>query len=113
MDHFDHNMVNDNNYLTIDDFNADFTSEHDFFIFHQNIRSFDRNFDELSAFFTNLDPDIDVLILTETWFSDISVVDLDGYRGFHSFRSGVRGGGVSIYVREAFNCNYIPENYSQ
>ena len=110
MDISDQYIDCDNYYFTVDEFNSEFDHDHNnFFVFHQNIRSFDKNFDELSAFFSNIDRDIDVLILTETWFSDVFVSEIEGYKGYHTVRTGSRGGGVSVYVKESFKCCFNPE----
>jgi hypothetical protein len=74
-------------YYSRDDFNDNFEDEHDnFTIIHQNIRSFNRNGDELIMYLNQLSVNIDVLILTETWFSSGNVSDIPGYRGYHTHR---------------------------
>ena len=70
-----------------------------FNIFSQNVRSFDKNYDALSVFLNNLDSEIEIIILTETWFSNIYSCNIDGYNAYHVYRSEKRGGGVSIFVR--------------
>ena len=96
-------------YFSVDDFN--YTVNDDFLVFHQNIRSFNKNYDELSVFLDSLNPDIDVLVLTETWFGECSVTDIEGYNAFHSFRSTGRGGGVSIYVRNSIPSTNIASEH--
>ena len=68
-------------------------------IFQQNIRSFNRNSEYFLNFIDSLDFKVDVIMLTETWFSDIYCGDMEGYYGYHTFRTNGMGGGVSIYVR--------------
>lgn len=69
-----------------------------FFVFHQNIRSFNCNSDELMLFLTSLDREIDMIILSETWFSEHNFHDIHGYKSYHSYRKDRNGGGVSVFV---------------
>ena len=71
-------------------------------IIHHSIRSFMKNFNELGAFLHSLNKTVDVLILTETWFSDKKIVEIDGYTSFHSYRETKAGGGVSLYIKNCF-----------
>ena len=59
------------------------------------------NFDELFYFFDSLYRKLPIIVVTETWFDKDTVVDIDNYKSFHSYRDNMRGGGVSIYVRES------------
>jgi len=68
-------------------------------VFHLNIRSFNRNSDELSAFLSQLPTKPSIIVLSETWFSVDTVTDLSGYEGHHVMRSLRRGGGVSVFIR--------------
>ena len=69
-------------------------------IFHQNIRSFNRNYDYLSVFLGKFNKSIDIIALSETWFSDNFTHDIEGYKSFHSYRKDRNGGGISIYVKK-------------
>jgi hypothetical protein len=71
-------------------------------LFHHNIRSFNKNYDELSVLLNRFKFTMDVIVLTETWFSPLMCFEIEGFIGHHSFRSKRRGGGVSIYVRDYF-----------
>lgn len=61
-----------------------------------------RTFDEIKYFIVECQCNVDVIVLTETWFkkSETILYDIDGYSAFHSCRNGKRGGGVSVYVRQ-------------
>jgi hypothetical protein len=48
---------------------------------HQNIRSFSKNSDEFILYFSQLQLPIDIMILTETWFTGEYTDDIEGYRG--------------------------------
>ena len=71
-----------------------------------NIRSFNKNIDEFLVFIDKLKLQFDVMILTETWLSPstVSLGCLDGYQCFHSFRSNKNSGGVSVFIRDEFQC---------
>jgi len=110
MDELGDNVVV-SDYYTVDSFNDMCRNEtvHKFSLLHMNIRSFNRNSDELCLFIGQLDVKPDVLVLTETWFSHNYTDDLYGYSGYHVFRGDRRGGGVSIYVRRGYECVMLPE----
>jgi hypothetical protein len=108
----DLNFFNDVNcrYYDCDLFNASMNFNKDkLLVIHQNIRSFNCNYDELTVYLSRLKTNIDILILSETWFSIDSVVELPGYKGYHIYREGRRGGGVSVYVGNYLKSSPIPE----
>jgi len=76
-------------------------------IFHLNIRSFNRNSDELSVYLGQLSVKPFIIVLTETWFGVDNVSELTGYRRHHVSRSNRRGGGVSVFVSVSMVCKSI------
>jgi len=78
-------------------------------LIHLNIRSFHKNFDELSVLLSEIDHRPDVIVLTETWFSEDSVREIEYYKGYHVFRNDRRGGGVSIFVNSQLVSDYCSE----
>ena len=94
--------------FSIDEFNtrSSLLGDH-LTLFHQNIRSYHKNFDEFCAFVGQCDTKIDVIILTETWLKDDETYEINGYVGYHVSRKERRGGGVTIYVRDCFISNVI------
>ena len=69
---FDNNNVNNSEYFTISTFNNVVRSQVAiFFILHENIRSFGRNFDEFYSVASELSRAADVIVLSETRFSSI------------------------------------------
>jgi hypothetical protein len=90
-------------YYGVDLFNERFVANvpDNILVMHQNIRSFNKNADEFFMFMSQLDVDIDVLVLTESWFSNQYTEGLAGYSAYHIHREERRGGGVSIFVRES------------
>jgi len=98
------------NYFTSDSFNDSLELETNdkFSIFHHNIRSFAKIFDELSAFLGGLESKFHVFVFTETWFAIDTVIDIEGYTGYHTCRPDRSGGGVSIYVDNHFTSSPLP-----
>jgi hypothetical protein len=92
-------------YYNVESFNdiRQLNNSNSLFIMHQNIRSFNKNIDEFLLYIAQLDRRIDMLVLSETWFSDCFCDGLDGYKVFHVHRGKRRGGGISIFVRETIN----------
>jgi len=78
-------------------------------VFHLNIRSFNKNGDELGLLLDQMNPQPDVLVLTETWFSADYVGEIEGYTGQHVYRCNRRGGGVSIFVKKKHKFKIIPQ----
>ena len=74
-----------------------------------NIRSFHKNSDEFLAFIHNTNHTFEVIILTETWSKEETHTSchIRGYNSVHNFRTGRRGGGVSIFVKEYLNFDNI------
>lgn len=102
--------VNCSFYLT-ESFNTmynDISNQSNLFIVHHNIRSFNKNFDEFACFMASLACEIDILILSETWFSHDDVTNIVGYHSFHCTRDNKGGGGVSVYIRKTINCKAEP-----
>lgn len=91
------------------DFRSSFCTADKFLVFHQNVRSFNKNSDELILFLVNLKTDIDVLILTETWFNQFNYHDIPGFNSYHSFRTERTGGGVSVYVIDRLKSSMISD----
>jgi len=85
-------------------------------IFHLNARSFAKNGREILVFLSGLPCAPDVIVLTETWFRDDYVEEIDSYIGYHMFRQTRRGGGVSIFVKmklrskSIMQCSFIEDD---
>jgi len=80
-----------------------------FFIFNFNVRSFSKNSDEICGILGKLSNRPDVIVFTETWFTEGTVAELDGYNSFHTYRNELRGGGVSIYVSKQYSGSYVSQ----
>lgn len=95
---------------TISEFNKFCKSKQkNLFIVHSNIRSYYKNGDELIATLSQLDNAVDILALSETWFSEDYHTGVNGYSSFHSYRTNKRGGGISLFVKNCYNASIIPE----
>jgi len=95
-------------YYSIDDYSAILSrSDLNFHILNLNIRSYNKNSDELQVLLEHLVVKPDVIILTETWFSNDYDENLNGYNAFHSFREERRGGGVTVYVKSKYSSSCV------
>lgn len=64
-----------------------------------NIRSYQRNFDDFCIAFKRLDTDFDVVVLTECWLSEGTILEpLPGYSVSRSQLQSNKNGGVIIYT---------------
>ncbi|XP_039286617.1 uncharacterized protein LOC120351901 [Nilaparvata lugens] len=79
-------------------------------IFHTNIRSFNKNFDELTVILNNYKIKFNIIVLTETWVDEANVVAcLEGYDVFLNKKSRNQNDGVIVFVRKglAVGCEEI------
>lgn len=77
-------------------------------LFHLNTRSLRKKGDQLALYLEELSWEFDVLSFTETWYMNQSdVYHFDGYNHMGLFRSGKRGGGVSLYTKVGLNCSLL------
>jgi len=105
-------MDDDWEIYSVESFRDNFNDCNELFIVNFNVRSFNANVDEFIAFVNNLGKIPDIIVLTETWFSDIYSEPLDGYVCFHSFRSNKRGGGVSVFIRDNMKSVHVVKTIS-
>ena len=57
-------------YYNCDELNDAVFHNNELLIFTHNIRSFNRNFDNFSLLLDNIKSNVDVIVLTETWFTE-------------------------------------------
>ena len=80
-----------------------------FSIFHLNIRSVNKNFENLKNLLQEIKHDFKVIILSESWLKDEnanqnSLYQIANYIPIHQIRKGSsKGGGVSIYIHKTLN----------
>ena len=62
------------NYYTLDNVNDYINNclKNNLNIFHANIRSFDSNYDEISVFLDSFTKRPNILVFSETWFSEVT-----------------------------------------
>ena len=65
---------------------------------HESICSMGNFLDEFQSFAPELNHAADVIVFSETWFSANTCHDVQGYTGFHTYRSDKTGGGVSCLL---------------
>ena len=73
-----------------------------FFILHQNIRSFNKNIDTFLLVMQSVNLTPDVIIFSETFFTDSNIQNLHGYNGFHSYRATRIWGKISMHVLDKY-----------
>ena len=78
-----------------------------FFIMHENIRSFENFFDKFHSFASELNRAADVIVFSETWFSANTCHGIQGYIGFHTYRADKTGGGVSVFIRNCYTSTHV------
>ena len=70
-------------------------------LFHINIKSLPKHFDDLNLYLNSLDYTFSFDGLTETWLDECKhdLFDLRGYNCVNRFRKGKKGGGVTLCLR--------------
>ena len=97
----DLNNENKSNYYTSNAFNELSINRNDFSIFHHNIRSLNKNYDQINGLLSTLKLKFDILCFSESWLNDSNQhqIHFENFNSFHSLRpEGNRGGGTSIFV---------------
>ena len=75
--------------------------DEDFSLLHLNIRSLQRNVNNLSILLTYLNIKLSLIGLSETWLNDyFHSVDIDGFNFIYKHRPNRTGGGVGLYISD-------------
>ncbi|KAJ8961392.1 hypothetical protein NQ318_014637 [Aromia moschata] len=78
-----------------------------FCVIHNNIRSLNKNLDEFKIFIHDISPNIDCIILTETWkLDDPSLYNIDGYNMIYNFGELNQNDGVVAYLKHDLEYTY-------
>ena len=104
------NFSSQSEFISIQNYNELFLDKTKFLtVMAYNIRSFNSNSDLFFSIFDGKSlPDI--LVISETWFTQNTSKNLSGYLSYHVYREGSgRGGGVSVFVKEKFSSRLLPE----
>ena len=83
-----------------------------------NIRSINKNWNELQVVLKNQIGKFHILIITEVSVQDINesvlaYYSLDGYRLYHKIRKNKRGGGIFMYVQDNIQVELLEDNFKQ
>lgn len=77
---------------------------HKISLYHSNIRSISKNFNELQVLLANLEIDFDVIAVTESWINNnCSNFLLDGYNTYYSEGNINKNDGVIAFVKSEFS----------
>lgn len=80
--------------------NSYITNKYNIKVLTMNIRSVQQNFDQFLVIFKRLNLSIDVIVLSECWIHENSVIpQLDGYLSYRTFKYINRAGGVIAFVK--------------
>lgn len=99
------NQLSSCNYFVEDQFNHKIAKSHNkdnFSLFHINIRSLNRNFEDLQNYLGLLNINFTTIALTETWLKDSqdsSYFAISGYNFEHKNRTNKLGGGVGLFIK--------------
>ena len=95
---------------------ADFfvNNENKFSVLNLNIRSLKKNYDSLLIYLRQIKTNFDVIVLTETWLNDneSDLYLIPGYCFSAINRLNKRGGGIRIYYKECYKCNFLTSSVS-
>lgn len=85
-----------------------------FNIFHNNIRSLTKNFDELNIIRNEFGNNLDCIILTETFkIYDINLFHIPGYTTIYNNGDINKNDGVIIYIKNTINFTYNIINFQR
>lgn len=78
-----------------------------FTLFHTNIRSIQKNFDQFQVYISQFSDFFCCLFLTETWkITEKNMYQIEGYNTIHTQQRLNQNDGVLAYVRKGLNYNY-------
>ena len=79
-------------------------------LFHANVRSLNRNFQELHNCLNIIESPFSIVALTETWLneSNESLNSLSNYTSINAVRKNRVGGGISLYINESLKFKKYP-----
>ena len=116
---FNDNLSDDCNYLLNSDFNNLLIKKNIikdnsncFSALNINIRSLQKNFDQLQLALNSIDIDFQAVCITETWLTDttpINLFNIPGKNFIHKHRTNKIGGGVGIYLNNNLDFKLRPD----
>ena len=108
IDLVDNTYVSNCAYYDTRHFDNCFKDSSGMFILHLNINSFNANGDQMLAYLSRLSKKPQVLVISETRFSEEFHSNIEGYVAYHTFRPGI-GGGISVFVDNGIKSEHLPE----
>lgn len=100
-------MTQDSNFLIYDSLDKNFfvSPITKFSCIHLNIRSLRQNFNLFVANLSQLNYEIDIIVLTEIWIfeEEISFYKIPGYTSFANCNEEYRSGGIITFIRDNFD----------
>ena len=96
------NLLSNCIYLTTNEFNKiSITSNDTFSLFHLNIRSFSKHFENLSEFLSTLNMSFSCIGISETWLHEHNqaLYNISGYSFISNVRQHKLGGGVGLFIK--------------
>lgn len=83
-------------------------------IFHTNIRSIAKNFDELQVFLSQFNESFDIIVLTETWkIIDINLYQITNYEVISNENQFNQNDGIIMYIKKNLNFSSISVKISE
>ena len=106
----DENLFNEHdytsNYYTFSEFNTEFEdlSKGSFLLLNENIQRIDTNVEHFKKILVSLKLSSSFVILSESGNtnSNLDLCNLETYRGFHTYRSNMGSGGISVFTKDEF-----------
>lgn len=90
------------------------TSVHNFKLLSLNIRSLNRNFDNFAITLQRIKISIDVIILTECWLDEYTVIpQLQSYISYKTQNYINQNSGLVVYIRDTINASVTEPNISE
>lgn len=98
--------------LTLGRFNSEYKKNlFPFQIINQNIRSANKNFDNLVGFLYCNDISFDIMGLTETWERYGEVENVVGYKKFVHSSQRNKSSGVALFIKECWNAVELKDSF--
>lgn len=100
---YENEIINTNEITDIAEFNNIFNitnSERSFSIYHNNIRSIQKNFQQFEVYISQFNNFFSCIILTETWnITDKNLYSIDGYEIIHNNNRLNQNDGILVYIK--------------